>query len=252
VPSASSSGEVVSVDDGCDELGRGTVSAGCSVTVGVGSCVGADAAGFRCGRTVAACVAVSSLRARKAASAGRLEGVVGSRRSSEPVEIGSNWESSPLKSDMMPLNVFSHPGVPSVRLLSPDTRAGVDVPAPVPSPIAFFRSASLTLMLLRLLRLGIRACFEFEFDGHRLSVVVGDGEREWPDVSLTKTSDWSSRSEFMMLFGAEGRTLFMSDEDTGPPNTSAGSERGEVYCCLCFEGIGGTGGVKASMRGLDG
>lgn len=75
-------------------------------------------------------------------------------------------------------------------------------------------------------------------------MVVGDGEREREGGSSTITSERSSRSD-----GADGRLLFRLDVSL---KTSEGSARGDAKFCRCFGGRGGTGGVKASMRGVDG
>ncbi len=147
---------------------------------------------------------------------------------------------------MIPSSRVPQPGDPSKAFVSVEIRRGVGV---VPVLIAFFSSASLTLILLLLLRLGAFACLP----GRSLTVSFGDGDRERCPGALTITTDWSSsvsdmlgRRPCSLLIAGRG---FSSPDVDGVEKTSAASARaGPVFLTVSL-GNGGTGGGKASNSG---
>lgn len=177
---------------------------------------------------------------------GRLEGVDGSLRSSE-VEMGSRCSSSPLNWDMIPSSREFQPGELSTAWWSVDMRSGLGLGDP-PAAMAFLSSASLTLMLLRLLLLGAR----MGFSGRPLTVCVGEGDRDrWSDGLLTKIIDWSSEmsvpTERRSLWLMAGRGLSVEARG-GAVNTSVTSTDAGMRDAWAL-GNGGTGGGKASKSG---
>ena len=158
--------------------------------------------------------------------------------------MGSRCRSSPLNWDIRPSSLEPQPGDPSIALLSVEMRKGLGDP---PAAMTFLISASLTLILLRLLLLGDLTCFP----GRSFTVCVGEGDRDrCPDGRLTITIDWSSEvsvpSEWRSRGFIAGRGL--SDEPLGgavnTSEASIGSGLREVSL-----GSGGTGGGKASKSG---
>ena len=225
----------------------------CSVTAGVGvprsSVSGSELAVFGTGRTVdpADKGVMLSLSARDAA--GRFEGVVGSSRSSDAERDVSSCCSSPRNCDMMPSRCLPHPGEPSTALLSADMRSGLGPAAAM--FMTFLISASLTLMLRRLLRLAIRVCCA---GGRSFTVRVGDGVRERgrDEGAVTITTDWSSersmseRWSLGMMAGSGFSSLGLLD---GAENTSSSADNEGAIREAASLGNGGTGGGKASNRG---
>ncbi len=177
-------------------------------------------------------------------ASGLFDGVVGSRRSND-VERDSSCSSSPLNCDMMPSRRMPQPGEPSRALASVVMRSGL---GDAPMAMAFLSSASLTLILLRLVLIGILECLT----GRSLTVCVGEGERERRSCGgLTITRDWSSDMSIasgrrsMSPIAGSGLSPLIDGlaEKTSATSAGAAGRRDTPF------GNGGTGGGKASKRG---
>ena len=150
---------------------------------------------------------------------------------------------------MMPSMRVPQPCEPSTGLVSVDIRSVLGV-GPAPALMTLLISASLTLMLLRLLLLGALTCLP----GRSLTVRVGEGERDLEvEGAVTMTTDWSSERSVSDCWsprwitgrGFSSLGLFDGAENTSA--VSAGAGTGPIRAASL--GNGGTGGGKASNRG---
>lgn len=162
--------------------------------------------------------------------------------------MGSSWSSSPLKSVMM----LFQSELPESWDAWEEVLGRENVVLAELDDMTRLRSTSLTLMLRRLLRVGITL---LDFTVSCVTVPVGDGVRA-RGCTTTIDNEWSTVSSISVSLSAllesgliSGRGLCRSSEEDGLEKTSDSKLFAGLLRAPGRGGTGGTGGGNASNTG---